>query len=244
MSQRFSLDRQSFEQFLSAAFLVQQLQKRALQQCKSDDNQPFRDLVEIQQDIENGALDLDSVLNRIAVVAQRLTGAKGAGIWLYNNSELLFRTGAGSASKDQRLNARVMSQLAAATQNTQLTGNLDLASSNENGAYPSLSRSLLVAPIYRSRSVAGALAVLSDSACLFTNRDATNTRLLAGLIAHAMDKASELALHQSVSLERAAMAKVIQRLVPSLERLVLDQQRQHHRSEAIPTISIDSAPQT
>jgi len=230
MTQRFSLDRQSFEQFLSAAFLVQQLQKRALQHVSRDDSQPLVDLVEIQQEIEKGALDLESMLNRIAVLANRLTGAKGSGIWLFKNSELVYRVGAGSASIDQRLTARILSQIAATAQLPQGTAHLDSLVDESEGEYPSSSRSLLVTPIYRSREVTGALAVFSDRACVFSSRDATNIRLLAGLVAHALDKAAEIALQQSVSLERAAIAKVIERLVPSLQRLLIEQDRERHRS--------------
>src|SRR5262245_4238567 len=143
MTQRFSLDRKSFEQFLSAAFLVQQLQKRALQHCLRDDTQPFVDLVDIQQDIEVGASDLDSVLNRVVVLAMRLTAAKGSGIWLFSNSDLVYRMGAGTASKDQRLSSRILSHLAATSQLSPLKSSLDLRSGDESeGEYPSLSRSL------------------------------------------------------------------------------------------------------
>jgi hypothetical protein len=63
MAQRFSLDHQSFEQFLAAASLLQQFQRQATQ---SSGPQNFAyhllELLDTQKAIESGALDTDSAI--------------------------------------------------------------------------------------------------------------------------------------------------------------------------------------
>ena len=116
MTQRFSLDRQSFEQFLSAAALFQKLEKHAVveQPSARDDSQSLAEFAETQQAIETLTLDLDSALSRIMALALKLTSGRGAAVWLFTRSEFVYRAGAGTATKDERLRLQVLSSLATA----------------------------------------------------------------------------------------------------------------------------------
>jgi GAF domain/Sel1 repeat len=231
MSERFSLDRQSFEQFLSAATVLQQLEKRCLPLTR-DNTQPLAELVETQQAIEIGTLDLEPAIDRITELALKLTDARGAAVCLFTQAEFIYSGGAGTASKDHRLKMQVLSRLATTSRlsNDALCEPEDPHLADSEGNYPNVARSLLVAPVYQGRNIAGALAAFSDEPNAFLDQDTTNVRLLAGLIAHALDKDAERQLKQSVSVERATMLKVIEQLAPSLEKLALEQERERQRS--------------
>ena len=85
---------------------------------------------------------------------------------------------------------------------------------------PGGTKSLLVEPIYQGQHIAGALAAFSDQLNSFTERDASNIRLLAGVLAEALSKAAGAGLEQSVALEPAAMQQLIERIIPTLRRML------------------------
>jgi hypothetical protein len=244
MSERFSLDRQSFEQFLSAASVLQQLEKRCLPLTR-DNTQPLAELVEAQQAIEVGTLDLRSAIDRITELALKLTDARGAAVWLFTQAEFVYSGGAGSASKDHRLKMQVLSRLASTSRlsDDALCEPEDPHLAESTGNYPSVARSLLVAPVYQGRNIAGALAAFSDEPAAFLDQDTTNIRLLAGLVAYALDKDAEIHLKESVSVERATMLKVIEQLAPSLEKLALERERERERSTQPPSAELEKKTQ-
>lgn len=213
MSQRFSLDRQTFERFLAAAHLVQQVQSQALRfTLNSSENVGLLGLVETQQAIQTGTLDLQTACFQVTSLALKLTGAQGAGVWLFTKDTFAFRAGAGTASNSERLRLAVLAGLAGTKSDTDTP---DL----HDSVRCAKAKSLVVAPIYQGPKVAGALAVFSQLEKAFSDREAASTRLLAGTLSHAVDKAVEAELKHSVALERAAMQQVIERLIPSLMRL-------------------------
>ena len=65
MSQRLTLDRGSFKQFLSAQF--QQIQRQGVRGSAGDriDPQSLPDLVQLREEVKSGSLDLKSVINRL-----------------------------------------------------------------------------------------------------------------------------------------------------------------------------------
>ena len=213
MSQRFSLDRQTFESFLAAASLIQELQDQAVRLTfNSSERVGLHGLVETQQAIQTGALDLEAACFQVTSLALKLTGAQGAGVWLFTEDTLAYRAGAGTASNSERLRLAVLAGLAETKPSSD-------APELKDSIRCSKAKSLLVAPIYRGPKLAGALAAFSERENAFSDREEASTRLLAGILAHAVDKAAEAELKQSVALERAAMQKVVERLIPSLMRL-------------------------
>ena len=237
MTRRFTLDRPSFEQFLGATSLIQQLnrQVRNGRAPDEDDTQPLSDLVEAQLAIESGAMDLEAAMHRVIGLAVKLSRATGAATWLFNGHEFVYRAGAGSAANDERLHLEVLSKLAS----TCGPGDPSLHDPRESNhwrpapdaiRYPGSVESLLIAPIYHGRNIAGALAVFSAQSNVFTERDTTKARLLSGLLAHALGKAAEAELKQKVSLERATMLQAIEQLIPALRKLAEKDKPESQRS--------------
>jgi len=237
MSQRFTIDRSSFEQVLCATSLIQQLnrQVRNGHVPDQDNPQPLSDLVEAQLAIETETIDLEAAMNRVVGLAVKLSRATGAATWLFSGREFVYRAGTGSGANDERLQLDTLSELAS------ICGPSDHSIQNRHESnhwspaydaihYPGSVKSLLVAPIYHGRSVAGALAVFSVEFNAFTECDATNARLLSGLLTHALGKAAEAELKQNVSLERATMLQAIDQLIPALRTLAKKKKRESHGS--------------
>jgi GAF domain-containing protein len=219
MTERFTLDRPSFEQVLCATSLIQQLNRRLRNSFPPDnDIQPLSDLVETQLAIETGTIDLETAMNRVVGLAMKLGRATGVATWLFTGQEFVYRAGTGAVanSNDERLQLEVLSKLVSICGASDHS-TLDPRKSNDWSAapdaihYPGSVKSLLVAPIYQGRKVAGALAAFSAEFNAFTERDATRARLLSGLLAYALGKAAEAELKQNVSLERAAMLQEVRR---------------------------------
>lgn len=250
MTERFTLDRPSFEQVLCATSLIQQLNRRLRNSLTPDNNdiQPLSDLVETQLAIETGTIDLEAAMNRVVGLAMKLGRATGVATWLFTGQEFVYRAGTGTVanSNDERLQLEVLSKLVSICGASDHS-TLDPRKSNDWSAapdaihYPGSVKSLLVAPIYHGRKVAGALAAFSAEFNAFTERDATKARLLSGLLAYALGKAAEAELKQNVSLERAAMLQVIDRLMPALKELAEKGKPESHRSpDRFPSVELET----
>ena len=249
MSERFTLDRPSFEQVLCATSLIQQLNRRLRNSLTPDnDIQPLSDLVETQLAIETGTIDLEAAMNRVVSLAMKLGRATGVATWLFTGQEFVYRAGTGTAanSNDERLQLEVLSKLVSICGASDHS-TLDPRKSNDWSPapdaihYPGSVKSLLVAPIYHGRKVAGALAAFSAEFNAFTERDATKARLLSGLLAYALGKAAEAELKQNVSLERAAMLQVIDRLMPAFKELAKKGKPESHRSpDGFPSVELET----
>ncbi len=229
MSQRFTLDRASFEQFLAAASLLQQFQRQASRQ---DDVQPFWALVDLQRALQSGKLGLDQAIQQVPQLACQLLGGNGAGVWLFGDGdEFIWRAGTGSYANDERLRLQVLSRLVAMEDEPS-----DWRAANRNwdaGYYPGCVKSLLVEPIRQGRNIAGALAAFGTEFDAFTERDASKLRLLAGVLGQALEQSTKAGLQQAVALERYAMRELIDRLVPGLQVLADNQAQDPHRSSGM-----------
>jgi Sel1 repeat len=249
MSQRFTLDRSSFEQVLCATSLMQQLNRQALHGAQNrDQTQALSNLAETQLAIETETLNLEAAMNRVVGLALKLSPATGAAIWLFNGQELVYRTGAGHGTNDERLQLQVLAKLASISGPTGRSLHDPRASAGCSPAsdaihYPGSVKSLLVAPIYQGRDIAGALAAFSMEFNAFTERDATRARLLSGLLTQALSKAAEAELKQRLSLERAALLQAIDRLIPALRELV-EKEQQEPRSSPGNVSSLLTEPET
>jgi hypothetical protein len=237
MSQRITLDRTSFEQVLCATSLIQQLNRQVRNGRAPDQDapQPLSDLVEAQLAIETGSIDLEAAMNRVVGLALKLSRATGAATWLFSGHEFVYRAGTGSGANDERWQLEALSELASICGPSDHLLHDPHESKHWSPAYdaihyPGSVKSLLVVPVYQGRSVAGALAVFSVECNAFTEHDATNARLLSGLLTHALGKAAEAELKQTVSLERATMVQAIDQLIPALRKLAEKEKRESHRS--------------
>jgi len=249
MNQRFSLDRGSFKRSLSALF--QHMQRQGLRGSTGDriDPQWQSDLIQIRQELKSGALDLNAVINRIVKLTRSVVGAGGAGVWLFADNEIFYSAGAGNASNDEGLRLRVISRLANScqlSQDSQFPGEPTANDTLYDASHGTgCAESLLVEPVYQGHNVAGALAVFSDELDAFTERDAANVHVLAGVLAEALGKAAESGQQQSVALEPAAMLQLIERMIPALQRMLEGDENErpsrHNSSQRAPENDLPTA---
>ena len=112
MIRRYTLDRNSFEQFLAAASLLQQFQRQLSR--SGSDAQCLWMLVDLQRSIESGQLDLEAALQRIPQVAEQLIGGAGSGVWLFSDDDqFAWRAGAVAYASNERLRLEILHRLAA-----------------------------------------------------------------------------------------------------------------------------------
>jgi hypothetical protein len=82
MTQRFSLDQRSFERFVAAASQYQSLQMTYARRATSDSPALLLYLLDTLRAIDAGELSSQGALERVVSLAQRITGADGAGVWI------------------------------------------------------------------------------------------------------------------------------------------------------------------
>src|ERR1700746_1537896 len=224
MSERLSPDRRSFKQFLS--FLFQQIQMPGLRGSVDHriDPQWLSGLTQIRQEVKVGRFDLNTLIKRQTRLIQGVVGADGTGVWLFTAGEVFLYAGVGTASNDERLRLEVISKLADACKLTQDSAsrllNQPAIATGYDASNSGDTNSLLVEPIHQGPNVAGALAVLSDKCNAFTERDVTNLHALADLLGQALCKAADAGLQESIALNHAAMLQLIERIIPTLQRML------------------------
>jgi GAF domain/Sel1 repeat len=217
--------------------------ERDVLDCRSAGDETLAELVEAQQAIETGTLDLDAAMKRVLVLSLRFTKAEGAAVWLFAQDEFVYRAGAGTASNNEKLRLAVLSSLAGAW-----PGN-GKEVHRVNEATPSMrswvadlgagATSLLVAPIYHGREVAGALTAFANPPNSFSDHHRTTVRLMSGLLSHALRKAAEVELRavepETVELKQnghtddTTALQVSQPSVPVLKKLADDDEQSRRR---------------
>ena len=224
MSERLSPDRRSFKQFLSSLF--QQIQMPGLRGSVDHriDPQWLSGLTEIRLEVKGGRFDLNTLINRLTRLIQGVVGADGTGVWLFTADEVFLYAGVGTASNDERLRLEVISKLRDVCKLTQDSAsqllNQPAIATGYDASNSGDTNSLLVEPIHQGPNVAGALAVLSDKCNAFTERDVANLHGLADLLGQAFCKAADAGLQESVALNPAAMLQLIERIIPTLQRML------------------------
>jgi Sel1 repeat len=152
------------------------------------------ELVEAQQAIETGSLDLDAAIRRVLTLSLKLTRAEGAAVWLFAKEEFAYRAGAGTASNSEKLRLAVLSSLASAWRGNgrPIDGVAEPSAAKRSWVADvgGATTSLLVAPIYHGLEVAGALAGFTERSDSFSGNDTTTVRLMSGLLSHALRKAA------------------------------------------------------
>lgn len=192
MKQRFTLDRESFEQFLAAVSLLQSLQRAAAKKSSKDNGPLLAYLLDTLSSIDAGMLDLQAASRRVAGLARDIVGGDGATLWLFAGEGLLCRATSGTEFDDARIRSSLRSKLqSAGAFGENPPAKLDLTRTFES--YSGAVGSSLGIAILPGSGVAGALAVFSDSTRTFTERDYANLRLLAGFAQYGLLKRAPLA---------------------------------------------------
>lgn len=181
MSTHYSLDRESFENFLANAVAVQ---KSGL------DTRSLSAIIEIQQFMACDEFDLDRLMQMIADRVLQLFNASGTAIALLDSNELVYRAGAGNAAKE--LGRRVAAVLNVCSshdvrkeilrvENADTDTRVEAEICRQFGAI-----SLLMLAICENCSLVGVLEVRFDHAHSFTHREIHVCRLMVGTLEEGM----------------------------------------------------------
>jgi hypothetical protein len=218
MNRRFTLDRRSFEQFLAALSLVQQLKRQAAyQRAPRDPDQPFISLLQLQRAINAGTVDLPFVLAGVVKLTRSVAGANAAGIWLFRNAdEFSCCAQIGSIQDPDRLGVDILAQLA---DSNHLDSNSCAFSPTLRKAshYPGSPNSVAIAALRVNEKMVGALAAFSSDFDAFASRDLDNLHFLAGLLEQALQKAMQAGYREAVALENAALLNLLERIAPHVK---------------------------
>ncbi len=220
MDQRFTLDRKSFEQFLAALSLVQQLKKQAgYKRVHGETNEPFVSLLQLQRAINMGQVDLPAVMAGVVKLSQSVLGASAAGVWLFRGAhEFSCCAQIGNVHDTERLGADILSQLAnlspADAHACTFSPSLRKASH-----YPGRPNSAAIAPVRINGRIIGAIASFATDFDAFASRDLDNLQFLAGLFEQAIHKGIEAGSSEAIALEHAALLQLLEKVGPQLNDL-------------------------
>jgi hypothetical protein len=217
MSTHSTIDPESFQKLLASAFVVQE---------SGLDTQSLSALVELQQLIVTGELDLDGAVHLIAERARNVANATGIAIGLLKGDQLVYRAGSGGAATYVGRHVMVTLSVPAhkeasgeilRVENTQTDVRIEAAICRQFGA-----KALLILPIYHDRAVAGVLEVLFNEAHAFEDREARTYRLMAGLVGEAMSHAAQLEQKKALAAKPSTMRDGIQQITPQIQKFLND----------------------
>lgn len=152
------------------------------------------ELIRIQADIVKSGFDLVAVMERVALEAQRLTGAHGAAVELVEGDDMVYRAACGIAHRQLGLRLARSASLSGlcVEQDTILT----CADTQNDPRVDRLAcqriglRSMLVVPLRHEAHAVGVLKVMSPEVAAFGPEQAEVLRLISSLIASAMFQAA------------------------------------------------------
>ncbi|MBV9481706.1 MAG: sel1 repeat family protein [Acidobacteria bacterium] len=220
MTQRFTMDRKSFEQFLSVISMFEELRKQtAYRQALKDPNQPLINLLHLRRAICADKIDMDSALSAAVKLALSAAGASSAGIWLFRSADEFSCCGrVGPIYDPERLGVDILAHLATSAE-TQFEFGAFAQRLSKTSHYPGYPNSVCVAALHLNEKVAGAVAAFSMDFGAFSRRDLENLQLLAGLFEQVLQKATRLGYRKAVALERTAIHALLEDMRPRLGEL-------------------------
>jgi putative methionine-R-sulfoxide reductase with GAF domain len=212
MSADSALDRESLQNLLASAFVVQE---------SLMDAQSRSAIIELLHLIMAGELDADGAMHLIADRARNIANATGVAIGLLKGDQLVYRAGSGSAAT--YIGRHVVATLSVSgnsetrreilrVEDAQTDVRIEAAICRQFGA-----NSLLILPIYYDRALAGVLEIFFNEAHAFDNREVYTYQLLARVVEKAMCVQGEQ--KQSWAAESSTM---VQRIAPQMQRFPSD----------------------
>jgi hypothetical protein len=176
-----TLDRESFQNLLATAFVVQE----SLMDAESRSA-----VIELLPLIIGGELDVNGAVHLIADRARKVANATGIAIGLLEGDQLVYRAGSGSTASYVGRHVLATLSVSAKTQTTgeilrvedaQTDARIGAAICRQFGA-----TSLLILPIYKDRVLAGILGVFFSDAHAFQDREVCTYQLMARAVGEAM----------------------------------------------------------
>jgi GAF domain-containing protein len=218
------LDEASFQQLLSAAYVLQQHNDRLRAKgFQADFAENLSAIVETQKLIQTLQLDLAAASELVAERVQKVTNASGTAIGILEKGELVYRAATGSAAIDAGTRVAPASALSG-----------DCLSKGSALNYPDVTSSLHVryelfrsrdvkafvaVPVYHAGQVAGVLELRFARANSFREADLRTAELMAGLLSEAMVTAARMKWKEALASERQSMLEALERIKPQIERL-------------------------
>ena len=218
------LDEASFQQLLSAAYVLQQHNDRLRAKgFQADFAENLSAIVETQKLIQTLQLDLAAASELVAERVQKVTNASGTAIGILEKGELVYRAATGSATIDAGTRVAPASALSG-----------DCLSKGSALNYPDVTSSLHVrselfrsrdikafvaVPVYHAGQVAGVLELRFARANSFREADLRTAELMAGLLSEAMVTAARMKWKEALASERQSMLEALERIKPQIERL-------------------------
>jgi len=232
------LDEASFQQLLSAAYVLQEHNDRLrAKEVHSDFAKNLSAIVETQKLIQTLQLDLEAAAKLVAERVQKITDASGAAIGMIEKGQLVYRAATGSASVDQGTQVAPDSSLssdclskgnavnypdafASASTQTQLFRERDV-------------KAFVAVPVYHAGQVAGVLELRFARTNAFRESDLRTAELMAGLLSEAMVTAARMKWKDALASERQSMLEALERIKPQLERLGTETSTGHLEAESL-----------
>jgi hypothetical protein len=227
------LDEASFQQLLSAAFVLQRHTERQLSGVEPETgySKTLATILEIQEQVRSRRLDLRATAVMIARRVREISTASGSAVGVVEGDHLQYYAASGSASSESGARLAFDSSLA---EECLRTGEVHQSADAEIDPLlnPELCRTLhvrafLAAPILFEGRVAGVLELHFPQVNSVQEHDIRTCQVLAALLADvlARDERGETEptnqdAPKKSSADRAAMLAALERIKPQLERLV------------------------
>jgi GAF domain-containing protein len=218
------LDEASFQQLLSAAYVLQQHNDRLRAKgFQADFAENLSAIVETQKLIQTLQLDLAAASELVAERVQKVTNASGTAIGILEKGELVYRAATGSAAIDAgtsvapgyALSGECLSK-GTALNYPDVTSGLhvrsDLFRTRDVKAF-------IAVPVYHAGQVAGVLELRFARVNSFREADLRTAELMAGLLSEAMVTAARMKWKEALASERQSMLEALERIKPQIERL-------------------------
>lgn len=218
------LDEASFQQLLSAAYVLQEHNDRLRAKgFQADFAENLSAIVETQKLIQTLQLDLPAAAELVAERVQKITNASGTAIGILEKGELFYRACTGSAAPDSGTHVAPESALSA-----------DCLSRGSALNYPDVTPSLhvhaerfrerdvkafIAVPVYHAGQVSGVLELRFARINSFREADLRTAELMAGLLSEAMVTAARMKWKEALASERQSMLEALERIKPQIERL-------------------------
>ena len=215
---KLTLDAESFEELLAAAYVVQEHTNRLHVTAQgSDSSQALAEIVETRRLLQSECLNFETAADLIAKRTQRIIKASAVTVGVLKEGKLCYQAEAGNAAvqsgepvpADSYLNRGEPLECS----DTAKSRERFLQIAAEKGV-----KALLVIPLYRDRRFLGFLELQFEKPNSFHEGDVRAAQLLASLLVESFDFNRKTSPY-SLSEEHENMLKLLQDLRPELERL-------------------------
>lgn len=192
MSNHSSVDQETFQQLLANAFAVQESQINS---------QSLSAVMEVQRMLRNGDLDVDGAMDRLVECARNAANATGVAVALLKGGQLTYRAGTGSAATYVGRQVTASLTVSADTERRREILRVEDAQTDKrieaSVRRQFRARSLLILPIYQTRTLVGVLEVMFGEPHAFQDAEVLIYQLMARRIEASILQAAPLKRKQS-----------------------------------------------